>query len=297
MSLTAPVGVVGADSPAGEALCGALVDAGFARRAVIPLEDGAALPSSLAALCWVGAGWGTAPDVALPEELPPTLPVLGLVGAGADDWPWVTAASALPRHHRLRLAPAVWTIIARLVAALEPHVGIVALRGSALLPASEWGQAGVAALGQQTAAVLNFRELPAGVLPQRHAFNVIPLAAMPGLNPAQVLSLRNPNLPVQLHCWAVPVFVGISGHLLIELDSASSTDRVESWLVAALDARYPRGTGEPVGPVELTMANRLLDWRIEAVSDRVFELHWTADNLMLGTAEPAAWVMRALLGH
>jgi hypothetical protein len=297
MSLITPVGVIGAESPAGEALCDALIDAGFARRAVIPLEQGAALPSSIAALGWVGAGWGAEPDSALPEDLPPTLPVLGLAGAGAGYWPWVTGLAALPAHHRLRLVPAVWAVIARLVAALAPHVALTALRGTALLPASEWGQAGVAALGQQTAAVLNFRELPAGVMPQRQAFNVIPMAATPGLNPAQLLALPDLHVPVHLHCWAVPVFVGISGHLLIELDGASSASQMESWLAAALDARYPRGSGEPLGPVELTMVNRLLDWRIEAVSDRVFGLHWTADNLTLGTAEPAAAVMRALLGH
>lgn len=295
MSLTTPVGVLGADSPAGEALCEALVEAGFARRAVIALDPDVPVPPEIAGLCWVGLGHGVTVESTL--VLAPDLPVVAVAGAGDAAWPWVTAAGPDTEQRRLRLAPAAWTLMARLLAPLEAALDLRSVSASVLLPASEWGQAGLEALGQQTAAVLNFRDPPAGVLSERVAFNAVPTdygedhaAWCAGL-------LRDARTPVHVQTWAVPVFVGICGQLLIECGDPFSPAQLESLLTDALGADRARAAPRHLSPVSLTMAGEHLDWQWSRVGERTLQLRWVADNLVLGTARPAAALMRGLLGR
>lgn len=159
MSADPLIAVLGADSPVGELLIDALADAGHARRAVLAvnaadIDDD--LPGGIVAACADGSVPGAAARLATLAGQ--GVAALGLNDGGEDGWPTMVAADDPLPSQRLQLASSGWVVLAKLLRPLHAAFGVSAVTASVMQPASERGSAALEILGQQTAAVLNFRD-------------------------------------------------------------------------------------------------------------------------------------------
>lgn len=299
MSADPLIAVLGADSPVGELLIDALADAGHARRAVLAvnaadIDDD--LPDGIAAACADGSVSGAAARLATLARQ--GVAALGLNDGGEDGWPVMVAADDPLPSQRLQLASSGWVVLAKLLRPLHVAFGVNAVTASVMQPASERGSAALEILGQQTAAVLNFRDPPAGVYPQRIAFNTLPVALAPERHAAAAAVFwSGAERRIQLQCWDVPVFVGLSISVFITLES----DTIDAAAVCACLAKIPGVvvsdvTDEVPSPVTLMASDGGVRVRDVHVAERRLQLAVVADNLGIGAAEPAARLLRRLCG-
>lgn len=299
MSAAALIAVLGADSPVGALLIDALADAGHPRRGVLAvdaadLDD--ALPAQIAVACADGSVPGAADRLAALAGQ--GLPVLGFNGAGDARWPVMVSAEDPMPGAQLRLASSAWLTLATLLRPLHGAFGVTSVAATVLQPASERGSAALEILGQQTAAVLNFREPPVGVYPQRIAFNTLPVSPVPDADAACAAALwPGAEDVVQVQTWDVPVFVGLSISVFVTLRDAADVHQIEACLAQIAGLVVSGKEDAPPSPVTLMAAEAGLQIRDLQVSQHRLQFAVVADNLGVGAAGPAARLLRRLSGH
>jgi aspartate-semialdehyde dehydrogenase len=223
----------------------------------------------------------------------------------------------LEEHAGVIASPAAPTVLISLLVEPLRDLGVpLRISGTLLLPASSEGKKGMDELAGQTIALLSHQDVPSETFPQRLAFNLIPDVdgfVPEGLNSrmetrvARELCkvLDEPDLVCSLTAVRVPVFVGQSVALEIELDAKVSLGKVRSALenapgIALLDD--PQEQTYPM-PGNVAMTDDVLVGRIRVEEgERSRVLLWgVCDNLRKGAAMNAVQILvrcldRNLLG-
>lgn len=279
-------------------LVDALAEAGHPRRAVLAvpaadLDD--AVPDGIAAVC----ADGTVPGASerMQAFAAQGIPALGFAGAGDAAWPLRVAGDDALVASQLRLAPSPWVLLALLLRPLQGAFGVASASATVLRPASERGAAALEMLGQQTAAILNFRDPPVGIYPQRIAFNTIPV---PGSDEASSLVAAlwdGHGAAVQVQAWDVPVFVGLSMTVAVTLEQPFAQADVVALLGQLPGVVVHDGADDIPSPVTLMAAEGAMILHDIRVVGRQLQMAVVADNLGIGAAQPAARLLRRLVGH
>lgn len=202
--------------------------------------------------------------------------------------PLVWAPDAVPEAARLRLPAPTALALAPLLAALTARLGpLLELRLTLLQAVSGAGREGVEELGQQTAALLNFRGFTPRRFSRQIAFNLLTaepaevdriraqLAGLPGLETAE--------LTASLY-W-LPVFYGLT--VIADLEWRRAIR--ESVVVEALASLPGVRRGERLDPVGEASGQPGLALRwpvaLQGSTGRL-RLEFTLDNVRAGIIEP-----------
>jgi aspartate-semialdehyde dehydrogenase len=199
--------------------------------------------------------------------------IAGAVLAGA------TAESADARL--LSVPHAVTALLVGLLAPIHRAVGLVRVSAFVLRPASDFGEAGLEELREQTVHLLRFEKTPTEVFGRQLAFNVLPGHLFPSGEEAAAARvvresralLGTPELPFTLSQALVPSFFGHAVALHLELAHAGRSEAVAAWRAApgievaddpdvgaTLDA--PEGSGLLIARVDATAPSALRVWAL-----------------------------------
>lgn len=177
--------------------------------------------------------------------------VIDLSGAFAADpavplvAPGVGPASGEVEARLVALAHPLAQALALAVAPLLPR-GVTSVDATLLVGAAAWGQAGVRALEQQTAALLSGRDVEPGPFPHRLAFNVLPqvgpfqgaataLELQVGLEAARLWGAKAPA--TRLTALAVPTFHGGMLTATVHLEGPISADAARAALKGSAELK------------------------------------------------------------
>lgn len=332
MSTAWTVAVIGPRTLAGEALLDALDTASFTIRRVRLLDRGEAVGQdlSLAGRDWelgdvaapppgLDFAWVTDPSLLGAAECAAFaaagIPLIDVTGgaawsAGAPAWGFV---SPLPPQTReapaiLRCADTPTLMLLRLLQALDPVLTPLSLDATLMMALSDAGQAAVQALGEETAALLSFREASRGPLPVQSAFNLLPEVGAIGedghadaerrLARDLPLLLGRPALRVRSTAVWVPVFYGHGIALSLRTPETPDAARVQAALAAAetLCLQAP-GEGRPTPVTDASGQDRLHLGRLRIVAGEEpgLALWLVGDNQHLGGAAQAIRVAGILV--
>ena len=237
--------------------------------------------------------------------------------AGAMTWsPWLRAgdsSAATPDLHTSVVVPVYGASMMLALVGDRLHAASMGARlfaATLLLPASEFGRAGMDELHQQTVSLLSFQPVPQETFEAQVAFNVlaafgreakISLTKERALVLGQYARLNRGALPeLGLQVVQVPVFHGYTVSLFLELEEAASVAAVEKALagtrvrVVSADAPVSQAEGEESeeqddAPSNLTAAGQD-DVLMRVTADGAeesgtrFWIWMAADNLRLATA-------------
>ncbi|HEY0630955.1 MAG TPA: aspartate-semialdehyde dehydrogenase [Thermoleophilaceae bacterium] len=224
-----------------------------------------------------------------------------------DDVPLVVSevnASALEVHRGLIANPNCSTM--QMVVALKPiqdAVGIERLVITTMQSVSGTGQRAVEELHDQTAAVLDAKEVPvASVYPHQIAFNVLPVAGsfpegsdytdeeLKLVNETRKI-LSQPSIGVSATCTRVPVYTGHSESVNVQTRDPLSPEECRSLLAAAPGLSVLDDPADGVYPFAIEAAGRdeVLVGRIrrDPSHERCLNLWIVGDNLRKGAATNA----------
>jgi aspartate-semialdehyde dehydrogenase len=252
----ARIAVLGAASPAGAHLKAALAERGIPGErvslfglqreiAVLTEYDGEArlvqAASELEAAAYAGvfvceAGYDpeslarAASTGTLVVDMTGTIP--GAVLVGSSDGPAEGGIVAVPHP--------VTTLLVSLLAPLQGEIGVKRVSAHVLRPASDFGEAGLEELREQTIHLLRFEPTPTAVFGRQLAFNVLPEFLFPSgeeASAARVVResreiLRTPELPLALSQALVPLFYGHAMAVHVELARAGRAEALEAWRLA-----------------------------------------------------------------
>src|SRR3954470_16023995 len=224
-----------------------------------------------------------------------------------DDVPLVVSEvnpSALEGHRGLIANPNCSTM--QMVVALKPiqdAVGIERLVITTMQSVSGTGQRAVEELHDQTAAVLDAKEVPvASIYPHQIAFNVLPVAgSFPSgsdytdeelklVNETRKI-LSQPSIRVSATCTRVPVYTGHSESVNVQTREPLSPEECRSLLAAAPGLAVLDDPPDGVYPLAIEAAGRdeVLVGRIrrDPSHERCLNLWIVGDNLRKGAATNA----------
>ncbi len=147
---------------------------------------------------------------------------------------------ALPADRRVVAVPGpIGLLLADLLHPLHREFEVRRATAVVLRPASDFGEAGVEELRQQTVRLLNFVELPKDVFGRQLAFNVIPHKALAGPEPEPAVSAEVERLlgwterRLALRLVTVPVFYGHAVSLHVRLGRDATVEQAARCLAAA----------------------------------------------------------------
>lgn len=326
------VAVVGPRTLLGEALLEAIDDAAFPIRTVHLLDRGESVGQtlSLAGRDWeVGSveappaglqwAWVTDPDLMDDTDLArfaaagvPLIDVTGAAPWSADLPAWgltvPTGVSASEVPALLRCADTTTLMLAQLLQVLAPVLAPRSVDATLMLALSDAGQPAVQALGEETAALLSFRERPSGPLPVPVAFNVIPETGpldRNGHSAAEGRLARDlpallglPTLDVRCTAVWVPVFYGHGIALSLRTQNLPDLVQIQAALAAAPAwVMHDSGAGRPTAVSDASGQGRLHLGRLRVVggADPGLLLWMVADNQHLGGAAHAIRVAEILV--
>jgi aspartate-semialdehyde dehydrogenase len=224
-----------------------------------------------------------------------------------DDVPLVVSEvnpEALESHRGIIANPNCSTM--QMVVALKPiqdSVGIERLVITTMQSVSGTGQRAVEELHDQTAAVLDAKEVPvASVYPHQIAFNVLPVAGsfpegsdytdeeLKLVNETRKI-LSQPSIGVSATCTRVPVYTGHSESVNVQTRDPLSPEECRSLLAAAPGLSVLDDPADGVYPLAIEAAGRdqVLVGRIrrDPSHERCLNLWIVGDNLRKGAATNA----------
>jgi aspartate-semialdehyde dehydrogenase len=224
-----------------------------------------------------------------------------------DDVPLVVSEvnpEALESHRGIVANPNCSTM--QMVVALKPiqdAVGIERLVITTMQSVSGTGQRAVEELHDQTAAVLDAKEVPvASVYPHQIAFNVLPVAgSFPSgsdytdeelklVNETRKI-LSQPSIGVSATCTRVPVYTGHSESVNVQTRDPMSPEECRELLVSAPGLEVLDSPADGVYPFAIEAAGRdeVLVGRIrrDPSHERCLNLFIVGDNLRKGAATNA----------
>jgi len=212
------------------------------------------------------AGLGT-----LIVDLTGSIPGAGLSGT----------SDASPQTRLVAVPHAVTTLLAGLLAPIHRAIGVTRVSAFVLRPASDFGEAGLEELREQTVRLLRFEPTPTEVFGRQLAFNVLPEHLFPsGEETAAARVVREcrallsaPELPFALSQALVPSFFGHAVAAHVDLARLGLDEALAAWrdapgvevaadpeTGATLDA--PEGPGLLVARVDAVGASTLRVWAL-----------------------------------
>ncbi|MCB9550175.1 MAG: hypothetical protein H6706_30640 [Myxococcales bacterium] len=226
-------------------------------------------------------------------ELPAGPLVVALPGVGLE------AGLTLPgvpveRGARLRTPDPLAALVAEVLSALEGATRPTAVEVVALDAASAVGRPGMDELRDQTIELLNFREPPVKVLPQRLAFEVLPRAQEPA-DPAGAftrdLAALRPGLAGHIFATRVlvPAFVGLTATLRIELAAPTTAADVQAAL-----ARHPALQLGEAPTLADAIGEDVIHVGPPTLRGQVLHLWLAADDTRVGAALLAVRILEGL---
>ena len=245
---TARIAVVGAETPAGARLRGALAGSGFPgsrvdlfgespgeeavlseyageARLIQPARPGEMAGHAVVFLCESGEAVRR-----IVRDSGPDVTFVDLVGAVGENR---TAARVL------RVPSPVALLLADLLRPLQAAVGVREAVAVVLRPAADRGQPGLDELRDQTVRLLSFASVPKDVFGRQLAFNVIPGGGESALaaEVAHLVGWEQPRLAVSSA--VVPVFHGHTVLLRVLPEEHAGTEELERALRQAEGVRGP----------------------------------------------------------
>jgi aspartate-semialdehyde dehydrogenase len=153
----------------------------------------------------------------------------------------LAGSSTASADARLVVVPhAVTTLLYSLLAPLQLAIGLTRVSAHVLRPASDFGEAGLEELREQTVHLLRFEPMPTAVFGRQLAFNVLPEHLFPlgeEHSSARVVRearelLGTPDLPFAFSQSLVPLFFGhgIAAH--VELAGSDRDQALAAWRAA-----------------------------------------------------------------
>jgi aspartate-semialdehyde dehydrogenase len=275
------VAIVGASTPEGAHLRGALIESGVAgsrvdlygvrRGEVLVSEYGsearliqepdleAVVGHELVFLCEpgefaarLGRAAGDAVVIELGQFLPPEIRP-PRVDVDLDPAAVAGSTRCFGMPHPLAL------LLAQVLRPLDRELGVGEASAVILRPAADFGEDGLEELRQQTVGLLSFAEFPAAVFGRQLAFNLIPQSrlrtAPPSLEQRLVAEVREllawSEDRLALRLIAAPLFHGHALQLRIRLAEGATTERARAALTRAGFAD-PAAADAAVTPIEVT---------------------------------------------
>jgi aspartate-semialdehyde dehydrogenase len=332
MSTPWTVAVIGPRTLAGEALLDALDTADFSLRQVHLLDHGEAVGEelSLAGRDWslgdvtappagLDFAWVTDPALIGPAEqaayAAAGVPLIDVTGnapwsAATPAWgfasPRPTAKGAPPPV--LRCADTASLMLTRVLTALGAVLTPRSVDVTLLMALSDAGQAAVQALGEETAALLSFKQLQRGPLPVQTAFNLVPEVGAIGDDGHAAVERRlaadlpllsgHPGLSVRCTAVWAPVFYGHGIALSLRSEGTPELERVRSALSAAEGLRLqPAGEGRPTPVTDASGQGEVYLGRLRVMAgdEPGLSLWLVGDNQHLGGAAQAIRVAGILI--
>ncbi len=165
----------------------------------------------------------------------------------------------------------VSSILAMLLGPVREAAGLVRASGFVLRPASDFGEAGLEELREQTVKLLRFESLPMHVFGRQLAFNVLPAHLFPQQEDAagarierECLTLLGPpDVALSVSCALVPLFYGHAVLLHLDVLRLEKDKVLAAWRqAAALDLGADPDTG---GTLDAPEGGRLLVARVDAI--------------------------------
>jgi aspartate-semialdehyde dehydrogenase len=191
------------------------------------------------------------------------------------------ASSPLTDTRLVAVPHAVTTLLVDLLAPIHRAIGLTRVSAFVLRPASDFGEAGLEELREQTVHLLRFEATPTEVFGRQLAFNVLPEHLFPlGEEAAAIRVAREtvallgtPELPFALSQALVPSFFGHAIAAHVDLARHGRSEALAAWRAApgieiAADAKTgatldaPEGSGLLVARVDATGGSTLRVWAL-----------------------------------
>jgi aspartate-semialdehyde dehydrogenase len=175
---------------------------------------------------------------------------------------------------RLVAAPhAVTLLLAGLLSPIHRAIGVTRVAAFVLRPTSDFGEAGLEELREQTVHLLRFEPTPTEVFGRQLAFNVLPEHLFPqgedDSAPRVVRETRTilgtPDLPIALSQALVPVFFGHAIAVHVELVRAGRAEALAAWGAApGVEVATDQDTGATLDAPD---ASGIVVSRVDQVGD------------------------------
>jgi aspartate-semialdehyde dehydrogenase len=182
---------------------------------------------------------------------------------------------------------------------IEQVARVATCAATVVQPASEFEQAGIEELAQQTIAVLNIKSVPKEVFDRQLAFNLYPAPARnEELIVRQIRALTDPQAEIALLITQGTIFHGHTFSLFIKTEEEIDADRVREALrantaIEVAEGDAEAGTIDAAGKDEVVVA----EVRKEAAIRGGFWIWAASDNLRRSAALNAVLIAeKALLG-
>jgi len=273
---------------------GQLTEAAGAAAFVGRLEAGTLEDVDLAFFC----AWGE-PEVRAASNLPRGALAVVLSEAGTESGLPVAIAGVredlLAGLDRVASPAAAAVLVASVAAAIAP-LGLRRLDGTVLTPVSEYGEAGIDELFEQTRRILAFEGVPRSrVYPTQIAFNLLAAPRDAGAVARAVRLALGDEFPVDLHLVQGGVFHGVAASLRVELARPVALADLRRALGRGRGLTVARD-GRRVGPVGVAGDEQVTIGEIRAAEGGQAYWIWAAmDNLVRGGALNAIEAAEALL--
>jgi aspartate-semialdehyde dehydrogenase len=231
----------------------------------------------------------------------PDVPLL----AGAGD---VDRIEAGRRYGIIAVTAPATTALIRVLQPIVATAGLERLDVVSLQSVSAAGRAAVEELGQQTSALLNFREADVEALPKRIAFNLLPQVGAPGADGATRGEARMLNELSRSFADATPVVRATAVHaplfygdaLVVHLRTRTplTLEQAQGLLENAAGVVVAAGGDIPTPAIEAVGGGEVHVGRLRLAADDGCSLQlWLAyDGLRAGLAEPCAAIVQTLIG-
>lgn len=197
----------------------------------------------------------------------------------------------------IKLPHPLSTVAAQIIDICRAIQGVKSITGTAMLPASEFGNDGIESLHNQMVEIVNFGEVPKDVFNRQLIFNVIPgtgnVAEGDNLERKVVAQIRHlledPELSLQLMSCYVPVFYSIALVLNIDFLGTVETGRLAKAFGNAEGFTLIENINCEItlpGPLEATNENTIQVARVMENNPSSITIWANFDNVLTGTVLP-----------
>lgn len=214
----------------------------------------------------------------------PVIDAHGLVGAsdsgtviidmtGSIPGAVLAGSPAAPSGRRLVAVPhALTTLLTALLAPIHGAIGLTGASVFVVRPASDFGEAGLEELREQTVHLLRFESTPTNVFGRQLAFNVLPEPLFPlGEEAASERVVREcrellgaPELPLAMSATLVPTFFGHAVAAHLDLAGPGHQKAVAAWRATpGIEVAVDAGAGATLDAPE---SQRIQVTRVDAIS-------------------------------
>ena len=223
---------------------------------------------------------------------------------GDQGWPVVAGVNAesITEERTLLLSPDPFVVpVILLLDRLRQTFPIELAAATVTRPASEFGQAGIDELFQQTIKILNLESYPSEIFGRQAAFTVYPppeAKAMEIRASGHLRAVLGDVFPVSLQIVQGPLFHAHAISIFVVLKEETDERRVMEALAGSEDLAAPSGE-DPVTTVDAAGKDEIVIGRVarDEANPRALWIWAAADNLRRGSALNAAMIAEALMAQ